>query len=207
MKKSFVRILCLAAVLVFALMSVSYAANYGYFYVKTGNGKTLNVRSSPLKAGNSNIIARINYRSYVLVYQYNDNGTWAYIEVTNPTGSGTIKGWVQASFLVSYDPGPYNGGSGSSSTTSDITFDQINNAAKAMTVLTNSYQTVIQTKNPANYVHLRWFPSTSAVYSGAYLCGTAIEVLAESNTWAQVRVLADGKVGFILKSCVTPLAY
>lgn len=67
-----------------------------------------------------------------------------------------------------------------------------------------SYFTVIQTTKATNYVHLRVFPDTNAVYTGAYLCDTQIEVLAESKIWAQVRILDDGKVGFILKSCVAP---
>lgn len=203
MKRILTRILCLAAVLIVGVMPLACAdGNYGYFYVKTSNGKSLNVRRDAYKG--DNIIAQIPYRSYVLVYEYNNNNTWAYIEAENPNGSGTIKGWVQRSFLVSNDPGKYSPSQTPSQPTSVKTIDDINSVAKAIKPLNASYFTVIQTTKATNYVHLRVFPDTNAVYTGAYLCDTQIEVLAESKIWAQVRILDDGKVGFILKSCVAP---
>ena len=197
MKKFLVSILCLTMVLAILLPMTAMAVERGYYYVKTGNGKGLNVRTEPKKAS-GNIVCSIPYRSYVLVYEV--SGSWAYIEAENPKGSGTVKGWVHTSYLVSKDPGKYVP-SGDDPTTDD-TLTSINNAAKALKILDEPYETVITTKKATNYVHLRWFPSTSAVYSGAYLRDTEIEVLAESKTWAQVRIVADGKIGFILKSCV-----
>ncbi len=203
MKRILTRILCLAAVLIVGILPLACAdGNYGYYYVKTGNGKTLNVRSAAYKA--DNVIAQIPYRTKVLVYTYNANKTWAYIE-TQTASAGVIKGWVQNSFLVSKDPGKYTP-SGDSGTTGVKTINDINNVAKAIKVLDTSYYTVIQTTKATNYVHLRVFPDTNAVFTAAYLCDTEIEVLAESKTWAQVRIVEDGKVGFILKSCVaTPV--
>lgn len=203
MKKNLIRLACLVLVLMAGMMAVASAAE-GYFYVKTGNGKTLNLRTDPWKA--DNVVTKLPYGAYVLVYQYNDNGTWAYIECDNPYGGGTVKGWVQTSFLVPYYPGSYNPPAPTPVPAPTVTtIDDINRAAKAIKTLDVPYTTVIQTKKATNYVHLRMFPDTNAVYSGAYLCDTPIEVLAESRTWAQVRVLDDGKVGFILKTCVSPV--
>ena len=203
MKKTLLRVVCLAAVLMLVVCTCASASSYRY--VKTGNGKTVNVRSNPWKES-GNVIARLPYGSLVLVYEYNANKTWAYIEADNPNGGiETVKGWVQASFLVKNNPGSYKPSSGTDTTTA-VTLADINKAAKAIKILDTPYTTVIQTKKATNYVHLRWFPNTNAVYSAAYLCDTEIEVLAESNTWAQVRIVEDGKVGFILKSCVAPVA-
>ena len=200
MKKTMVRVLCLMAVLMIGILPVISANASAYYYVKTSNGRTVNVRTDAYKG--DNIICRIPYRSYVLVYSYNAKKTWAYIECDNPNGAGTVKGWVMTSFLSKKDPGKYvpSGSGDTSATVADI-----NKVAKAIKVLDTPYTTVIKTQKATNYVHLRMFPSTSAVYTGQYLCDTEIEVLAESKTWAQVRIVADGKVGYILKSCVTPV--
>ena len=202
MKKTFIRILCLAAVLLIGLLPMTVAGANSYYYVKTSNGKSLNLRSDAYKG--DNVIAQLPYRSYVLVYQKSNDKNWGYIEVDNPNGSGTLKGWVQMSFLTKNDPGKYQPKK-DDPVDPVTTINDINKAAKAIKVLDESYETVIQTKKATNYVHLRVFPDTNAVYTGAYLCDTEIEVLAESKTWAQVRILEDGKVGFILKSCVAPV--
>lgn len=200
MKKLLVRALCLMAVLVLAIASVTTVASAddrAYKYVKTANGKSLNVRANPWKE-QGNIVATVPYRAYVLVYQYSDNRTWAYIEAEHG-----VKGWVATSFLVNKDPGPYKPVNPDEP---DTSVSALNKVAKAIKVLDNPYVTVIQTKKATNYVHLRWFPDTNAVYSGAYLRNTEIEVLATSKTWAQVRIVEDGKVGFILMSTVAPVA-
>lgn len=210
MKKLSVRMLCLVLVLMFAALSTASAATTNvreYKYIKTNSGIALNVRSDPWKAEN-NIVTSLPYGSLVLVYQYSDNGTWAYIEGQRPGHTGTVKGWVSSTYLVKNDPGKYVPPVDPTPTpapSSNKTFDAVNNAAKALKVLSVPYTTVIQTKNATNYVHLRWFPNTNAVYSGAYLRNTPIIVLAESNDWAQVQIVSDGKIGFIIKSCVAPV--
>lgn len=201
MKKNLVRSLCLAIVLIMALLPVMASAN-GYYYVKTGNGRGLNVRKS---AGiDGKVICSIPYRALVLVYEYSPNYTWAYIEADNPKQPGaTVKGWVSTSYLVKNDPGPYKGGSGK--VTEEPTFSQINSAAKRLVILDEPYKTVIQTKKITNQVHLRWFPCTRAAFSGEYYCNTEIRVLAISKTWAQVEVVEDGHVGYILADNVAPV--
>lgn len=203
--KTLTRVLCvvLAALLMAApLAGLAAVKDRGYYYVKTEDGNGLNLRTEPRKADN-NFLVKLPYRASVLIYEFNSNKTWAFVEAQNPEGSGTVKGWVMTSYLVSTDPGPYKG---KTEPTGEQVFNDINNAAKALKVLEVPYYTVIKTKVATNFVHLRWFPSTSACYSGAYLAGTEIRVLAESKTWAQVEIVETGLVGFILKSCVeTPM--
>lgn len=202
MNKVLCRVLCLAMAMMI-LFTVGASAST-IRYVKTGDGKNLNVRSDPWKAAD-NVIDKIPYRMKVEVTEYTAGNVWAKVRVS--WKSGVLEGWVLSSFLVKNDPGPYKGNSGSSSTTpsTDLTLTSLNNTAKAIKVLDAPYFTVIQTQRATNYVHLRWFPDTNAVYSGAYLCNTEIEVLATSKTWAQVRIVEDGKVGFILMNNVAPV--
>lgn len=203
MKKTIIRIICLAAVMVMAFSAVASAATT--WYVKTPNGKSVNVRSTPSKA-NGNVLDQIPYGYAVEVIDFTDSDVWAKVKIS--WKSGVLEGYIQSSFLVRNKPAAYkpsnNGNTENKST--DDTLAALNKVAKAIKVLDKPYNTVIQTKVATNYVHLRVFPDTNAVYTGAYLCNTEIEVLAESKTWAQVRIVEDGKVGFILQSCVAPLA-
>lgn len=179
----------------------------GYYYVNTNDTYGLKLRTSPEKTnGDTNLITKIPHRFYVLVYEFNANKTWAYIEVTDPRYSDerTVKGWCMTSYLTEYDPGPVNPVKPGPTTTPapQPTFDEINNAARAIRYNEEPYLAVIITRNAGNYVHLRWFPSTSASYIDKYLAGEQVMVLAESKTWAQVMDVETGYVGFVLRANV-----
>lgn len=210
MKKALVVTLCLVLVAAVLLPCVSLAQNYGYYWIKKGRS-FLNVRSTAEKIGDnygdpySNIVDRVSSSDSVLVYEFNYNGTWAYIEGRRYEGNGTTKGWVMASLLQRTRPSddpvdPVD-------PTQDDSFTNINKAAKALKVLDDPYMTVIKTQKATNLVHLRWFPDTNAAYNGAYLCDTEILVLAQSKTWSQVQIVEDGHVGYILTRCVAETDY
>ena len=212
MKKILIKLLCLISVLALALPMAGALANDGDYmvrWVKTDNGKGLNLRASPDK--NAEILEVLPYRMQVFVCEINKNGTWSHISMERPNGKGfgdIIDGWVMTSFLVKKDPGKYNPPKKDDPADEGPTFNDINSAARAIKYVDIPYQAVIKTKNPANYVHLRWFPSTSANYIEKYLCDTEITVLAESKTWAQVQINSEDTpsyVGFILKNNVEPL--
>ena len=193
--KKIVSILCLAALLVTFMIPFTAASAETYAWVKTGNGKPLNMRAEPTT--NSQIVGSLKYRTKVIVHQ-SENG-WALVEPVDWSRSNPA--YVSTQFLSYTDPGPWKG-----KTTDEPagpTYEDIDAAVKAIKVV-EPYLAVIKTTRPTNYVHLRWFPNTSARYIAKYLCDTEIEVLAESKTWAQVRIVEDGYVGFILKSCVDP---
>ena len=196
----------IATLLLFALLStllILPAAAETYAWVKTGNGKGLYMREGPGK--NYEIVCTLAYRTRVIVHEYT-NG-WALVEPADYTMSNPK--YVSANFLVSSDPGPYQGGSssgsGSSSSDSTVTYAEIDAALQTMKVLDTPYYAVIKTSRPTNYVHLRWIPNTGARYIEKYLCNTEILVLAESTYWAQVQIVESGYVGFILKSNVDAL--
>ncbi|MDO5435975.1 MAG: hypothetical protein Q4G19_06360 [Clostridia bacterium] len=202
------RFLCVLALLVLALTPVLASAATmkvgGFYYVKTANGLPLKVRSTPDATSDANILNKIPYRQTVSVERVY-NGTWVYVTTRDPdTMGGELKGYIMSKYLTSKDPGPYKSG-GYDGDQTGPSYEEIDAACKALVLLDEPYQAVITTKNPANWVHLRWIPNTNARYSAKYLCDTEILVLAESNTWAQVQIVDSGYVGFILKSCVAPL--
>ncbi|MDO4483099.1 MAG: SH3 domain-containing protein [Clostridia bacterium] len=196
MKKRIVAIACLVALLMASIIPMASAAEH--FFVKTGNGRTLNLRADCCKG--DNIVGHLPYGREVVLYEYNANRTWAYVE------SGNLKGWVQTSFLSKTNPGAYVPQPGKEGTVKGgHSFKEINTAAKAIKVLDEPYDAVVKTHRAASLVHLRMFPDKNAAYTGLYLADTELEVLAQSKTWAQVRVKEDGKVGFLLRKNITAL--
>ena len=215
MKKFLVKLLCLLAVFALLLPMAGALANDGEFltrYVKTDNGKGLNLRFDANK--NADIIEVLPYGMEVTIIEVNDNATWGHVSMERPNGKGfgdVIDGWVMMSFLSKTKPGKYTPPKKQEPVGTEEegpSFSDVNTAAKGIKYLEEPYQAVIRTKNPANYVHLRWFPSTEANYIEKYLCNTVVEVIAESKTWAQVRILSEDApeyVGFILKNNVAAL--
>lgn len=198
--KKIISILCLAVMVVGILIpAMSFAKSESTAWVKTGNGKGLNIRVSPSKE--AEIIKTLPYRTQLIVHQFSGNG-WALVEPADWSMSNP--GWVSTSFLVYSDPGPYQKKKEDPDPVDiNTTLDGV--VAK-IKYLEEPYDAVIKTSRPTNFVHLRWYPDTNARYIEKYLCDTEIVVLAESSKWAQVQIVEDGYVGFILKSNVEKLA-
>lgn len=205
--KKIVSILLLAA-LVLSLMApvLANAGSLGLIetaWVKTGNGKSLNVREEPSK--NAKILGGLKYRTKVNVYEY--RGGWALVEPADRSWSNPQ--WVSKSFLVYSDPGKYkpNPKPTTKPTSSpEDAFAALDKVCKKIEYLNTPYSAVIRTSRPTNLVHLRWYPDTSARFIEQYLCDTEILVLAQGGKWAQVQIVEDGYVGFILLDNVSPLA-
>lgn len=204
MKRVLVRVLCVCALLVIGLTPVlaSAAGNAGYFYVNTNDEYGLKLRTSAEKKSNdSNLICKLPHRSYVLVYEYNSNKTWAYVEANDPNGNGTVKGWCMASFLTRNDPGPVK--PGPKPIDPSDTIEGLNKVAKKIQYLGMPLDTIIITKNVGACVHLRAFPDTRAVFYGEYYANTPIRLLAMSDKWALVQTVDDNRVGYILAANVS----
>lgn len=212
MKKFLVMILCACMLLTLVLPVISYAKadDRAYMYVNSyKNGLKVKVRSDPWQDGDRNVITKVPHRQKVLVYEYNRQRTWAYIETDNPDPAHvegvTVKGWMSVEFLSKKDPGRWKGNPDPSPDYDVTTISDINRACKSLTVLEEPYPAVVITKKANNPVHLRWFPDTSASWINTYVRGTELTVLAESRKWAQVRINDDGHTGFILRDNVDPI--
>ena len=99
--------LLLAVMLLVLFVSCAVAESQGtVMYVKTANGKALNVRSSMSTADDSNIIGALKYGSKVITYGNKDG--WTMIDYNKTTG------YIMTKYLVKEKPAAYDGGSGSS---------------------------------------------------------------------------------------------
>lgn len=184
--KKFLSVLLLVVLVIGLLVPALGFAKEKYMWIKTGNGKPVNVRTGPGK--NNEVMGQIAYGKQVIVHQ-KANG-WALVEPVDWSLSNP--GYVSTSFLVNSDPGKYK----PTPTKEPVT--TVEAALKKIKYLKEPVSAKIITKRPTNYVHLRWYPDTNASYIEKYLCDTEVEVLAESKTWSQVRMVEDGYVGFIL---------
>ena len=200
--KKIISILCLAVMVLGILIPAMSLADENTAWVKTGNGKNLNVRAQPSK--NAEIIKTLPYGTQLIVHQYSGNG-WALVEPADWSMSNP--GWVSTSFLVYSNPGAYQKKEAEKKETekkeepADLNAT-LNSVTGKIKYLEEPYEAIIKTSRPTNFVHLRWYPDTNAHYIEKYLCDTEILVLAESSKWAQIQIVEDGYVGFILKANV-----
>lgn len=175
-------------------------ANPNSRFVKTGNGKPLNVRSGP--GSNNEVFFKLPYGTQVEVID--TQGDWCLVRpydkaLWKKAGKSTNM-WVMKSFLVTKNPGPWK-----KPKPAAPTYEEVDAALRKIKPLEHPVLAEIMTSRPTNYVHLRWIPSTNARFSAQYLAGEQVLILAQSNTWSQVVDLSDGYVGFILTDNVNPL--
>lgn len=197
-------VLLLVVLLASLLLPVAASAMANPFtrFVKTGNGKALNVRSGPGK--DYEVLTTLPYRTMVQVVD--TQGDWCLVEPYDIMWSNPM--WVMKSFLVTSDPGPFKGNPTPAPTAAPQgpTYEDVDAVLRTLAPVATPYLAEIRTERPNNYVHLRWIPNSNARFAAQYLSGEKILVLAESQYWAQVMTLRDGYVGFILKKNVNPMA-
>ena len=100
MKKTLSILLALILVLTTVSFVTAASANTSVMYVKTANGKSVNVRSAPSK--NAEIIGTAAYGHSVLTdWSYAGNDGWTRV-VWGSLGDG----YIMSQFLVSTKPGP-----------------------------------------------------------------------------------------------------
>ena len=201
MKRLIATILCLVTILVMAIAPMTASAN-SYQYVNSyKNGRPVNLRAEANT--NCDVLAKLDHRATVLVYEYNKQRTWAYIETDNPLdgGSLTIKGWISAEFLSKKDPGPWKAPV-DPDPAKDEALTNLSAICAKIKPVAAPYTAEIKTKNPTALVHLRWFPNTGARFVDAFPRGTVVTVIAKSSKWTQVMYTpADTQethVGFVL---------
>ena len=161
-------------------------AHAGYYYVKTGNGKGLNVRDNP----NGKVVGSLKYGTRVYVDAFSDS-EWALItyRYDNGYGKNDYAAYVSTRFLVLNNPGKFQGASSS---------DSANNVKRTEKTVASPYTIVSCPSHPATgWVNLRKIPSTDARVLTKCYSGKMLTVLAELDGWFKVEDPATGLVGYI----------
>lgn len=200
--------LTIAALLCLLAVSSALAETY---YVKTDNGKTVNVRWTD--DTQHAVMVQLPYGTPVDVVGTTKNGTWAIINYKGQTNDGEFvdtDGYIMMRFLSKTNPGKYekkssgssSGSTGSSSDAARILSDMNREFASARKVV-SPYIVVSRPTRASGWVNLRWAPSTEAERIATCPQGKELIVLAELNNWYQVQDPATGMIGFIKRSFVS----
>ena len=169
-------------------------AHAGYYYVKTGNGKGLNVRDNP----NGKVVGSLKYGTRVYVDAFSSS-EWALItyRYDNGHGRGDYAAYVSTRFLVKNDPGKFQGSSSAKSAASAaLTEKQV---ASPYTMVSRPVRTA------GGWVNLRRTPSTDAKVLEKCFAGKQLTVLAELNGWFKVEDIPTGIIGYISSKYVSRL--
>ncbi|MEG0902295.1 MAG: SH3 domain-containing protein [Clostridia bacterium] len=181
MKKRFLALICAVVLLSLTAMPMAALAGAHYSYVYTSNGKTLNMRKAPITHAN-NKVTDVPYGARVVVHEYVNSATWAYVEYQGRMG------YVMTRYLVNQAPAPKPVPKPSAPDTPA----SFNGFVQA------EYSALVRASVPGGYINMRWAPSKQQAIQQRMADGQRVEVIAQNKVWAQVRDDDTGNVGFIM---------
>ena len=204
--------LLLAVLMVLAVASCALAedntpdGNAGYYYVKTPNGKGLNVRDAP----NGKVIGSLKYGTRIHVDTFT-TPQWALIlyRYDNGYGMGEYAAWVSTRYLTRTKPAKFvkNNTGTNTGTAAPAAPASVPAAASTLAAVNAIYRTAAQVIAPytvvarpsrsSGWVNLRWAPSVDAERIATCPQGKTLTVLVELKDWYQVQDPATGMVGFV----------
>lgn len=185
MKRLFALICVL--VLTAALIPVGASAD-NYWYVKTPNGKSLNLRREP-KSGN-NVVTTAKYREKLRIVRYM-NDTWAEVMPMEWVGNTLF---CQRRYLVSKDPGKYTPPKQETDTGAEkYTSFKLLQPEKR-------FEISVVPSRPAGSVNFRWAPSKDAAVIAKLYSGRELTVSAVGKKWYQAIDNETGAIGYIMIS-------
>ena len=197
MKKTLSLILALSLMLG-CLCIVSASADIETWYVKTGNGKTLNVRN--IQTGEA--IGKLPYGAQVGVEYF--EGEWAIIVWGGAYGEAK----VMSSFLVNYKPEPFPGPMDqqgnilSDSALGSETVEGLNKQFTSMKYV-ESYTVSVVPDTRTGTARLRWAPSKNSTLVSLVPAGYQLTVLAANSNWLMVEDPGTQKIAFIATKYTT----
>ena len=195
------RFLTLIAAMVLVLsVCMPSALAYETMYVRTGNGKTLNVRAEPVMG--SEVLLKFEYGQAVTVDYHLGNG-WTCVMLA---GAYDV-GYVQTKFLVKNNPGKYVPTSADAALAKPATSKESYTMEQLNTVLATArsvapYTVTLYPTRSSGWVYMRWVPSKNSQQVTTFSSGKEVKVIAELKDWFQVEDPDTGKVGFVYTSYV-----
>ena len=177
--------LLLAALTLLPLLA---SANLAHGYINTANHGSVNVRADI--SVQSERVGTIPYGEQVIIVEYLADNKWVSIEY------GDLHGYILARYIgynaIPAVPAPQV------QPTEDLT--HIFDGFQAV-----EYTAVLNATAPGGFVHMRWAPSKKMAILGDYFDGQQFEVIAQNNSWCQIRDIESGKTGFIMRSFLSPI--
>lgn len=193
MTKKLITLLIATMLLTMMIVPLTATAATWSAYVKTANGKGLNLRTSP--STESRIQTSIPYGASVNITDYLDSGTWLRVRYKD------YEGYVMTRYLTYEKPGPKP--TSKPKPTTAPSGETIASIFKNFSQ--TSYMVEVRPSTPGGLVHFRWAPSKQAGIIIDCHQGDILEVLAQNNSWAQVRNPSTGVTGFMMRSFLSSI--
>ncbi len=205
------KIATLTIALLLCLLAASSALADTY-YVKTDNGKTVNVRWTD--DTNHAVMVQLPYGTPVDVVGTTKNGTWAIINYKGQTDNGEFvdtDAYIMMRFLSKTNPGKYERQSsdrtavtsGGTANDSAAVLSDMNREFASARKVAVPYTVISRPTRASGWVNLRWAPTTEAERIATCQQGKELIVLAELKSWFQVQDPETGMIGFISRQYVT----
>lgn len=199
----------LAALLVLALIAASVVTaladtpwGTSIMYVKTANGKPVNVRSGPGKEYQA--IGSAAYGHQVLVdWSYAGNDGWTKV-VWGSMGDG----YIMSRFLVDYDPGKAPEPSKEDKEKQEAEAEQkkLEKELKSEKPVEEYFYVAARPARASGWVNFRTGPSKATSRISSFADGKELLVMGETTNWYRIQDPETQKVGYIHKNYVTKLA-
>lgn len=191
MNKKSIALFSAVVMLLLMLAPTLALANVPHAYVRTSNFGPLNMRQDI--SVNSPKIGSIPYGTRVVIQDYFSDNTWASVEYNGKVG------YVMTRYLsMDVPPNPNPNPQPVPSTDLTRMFDGFQST---------TYFASVRPATPGGFVHMRWAPSKQMGIMVDFYDGKQLEVLAQNNTWCQVRDPETEKTGFMMRSFLTSVDY
>ena len=180
-----------------ALAEDETAAEEGYYYVYTENGKGLNVRETP----GGKVVGNLKYGTRIHVDAFVDSN-WALIvyNYDNGYGKGDYAAFVNRRFLQKTKPAAKKAATKTVGSAND-TVETLNKEFASAKKVT-PYKVTVRPTRASGWVNMRWAPSQSAEMMATYKANDQLLVIRELTNWLQVEDQDTGDVGFINKAFI-----
>lgn len=179
MRKNLIRILCLVVLLV-TVIAPTALANHGYYTVISS--KKANLRSSRYTHAN-NRVGHVLPGEEVLVYDWYENRTWAYVEALCEDGR-VRKGYMQSRLLS-------RSGSRKSSTPKRETSDPVMRSVVPYTAWVRPFKA-------GSFIYLRKGPGKQYGWIERCYENTEVTVEMTGGGWAYVTDEETGRSGYMV---------
>lgn len=199
----------LAAVLILSLITASVITAQAYsawgtsvMYVKTANGKPVNVRSGPGK--DYEIIGSAPYGHQVLTdWSYAGNDGWTRV-VWGSLGDG----YIMSRFLVDYNPGKAPEPSKEDKEKQEAEAEQkkLEKELKSEKPAAEYFYIAVRPARASGWVNFRTGPSKATSRISSFEDGKELLVMGETTNWYRAQDPDTQKVGYIHKSYTSKLA-
>ena len=185
-------------ILILSLLTVSmvsaFAAGTSIMYVKTDNGRPVNVRSSPNLG--DNVIGTAAYGQEVLTdWGYAGNDGWTRV-IWGSMGDG----YIMSRFLVDYNPGSApNPASPTQTAEAQAEQRKLEQELASETAVASQFYIVARPARTSGWVNFRSSPSTSTTRIRTLEEGKELIVVGETTNWYKARDPETNKVGYVAK--------